>query len=70
LTIYHNVVEYFQAISDRAFKGVEADLPLQEDLPIAQRTDPVLMEFGIDLGALGNEQAAPQAKAAEQTTRV
>jgi hypothetical protein len=70
LTIYHNVAEYLRAISDRAFKGVEADLPLQEDLPIVQRTDPVLMEFGIDLSALGSEQASPQAKTAQQTTSV
>jgi hypothetical protein len=52
LTIYHNIAEYLQQISDRAFKGVEADLPPEEEIPSAQRSDPVLTEFGIDAATL------------------
>jgi hypothetical protein len=52
LTIYHNIAAYLQEISNRAFKGVEADLPPPDETPASQRLDPVLAEFGIDAGAL------------------
>ncbi len=48
LTIYHSLAEYLQEMSDRAFRGVEADLPPAAEVPLAQRIDPVLVEFGID----------------------
>jgi hypothetical protein len=52
LTIYHNIAQHLQEISDRAFKGVEADLPPPEEVPVSQRMDPVLVEFGIEAGIL------------------
>jgi len=63
LSIYHNIAEHLQEISDRAFKGVEADLPPEEEIPIANRTDPVLAEFRIDLGLFSPGNTAPQANA-------
>jgi hypothetical protein len=65
LTIYHNIAEHLQEISDRAFKGVEADLPPEEEVPAAQRTDPVLAEFGIDAAVLRAEKTAAHAGARE-----
>lgn len=38
LTIDRDIAAHLQKISDRAFKGVEADLPPEEVLPIDQRT--------------------------------
>jgi hypothetical protein len=61
LTIYHNIAEYLQEISDRAFKGVEADLPAEEEIPAAQRRDPVLAEFGIEAGLLRADRTAAHA---------
>jgi hypothetical protein len=58
LTIYREIAAHLQRISDRAFEGVEADLPPAAELPITQRTDPVLAEFGIDVGSLRVESAA------------
>jgi hypothetical protein len=49
LAIYHNIAEHLQEISDRAFQGVEADLPPEKEIPVGERMDPVLAEFGIDL---------------------
>jgi hypothetical protein len=63
LLIYHQIAEYLQEISDRAFQGVEADLPPEEEIPGDQQLDPVLTEFGIDLGALPGEKTAPRANA-------
>ena len=65
LTIYRDIAAHLQKISDRAFRGVEADLPPAEELPIAQRTDPVLMEFGIDLGSLHDERTAAHPTSAQ-----
>jgi hypothetical protein len=65
LTIYHNIAEYLQEISDRAFKGVEADLPAEEEIPAAQRRDPVLAEFGIEAEPLGAERTAAHATVME-----
>jgi hypothetical protein len=58
LTIYREIAAHLQRISDRAFEGVEADLPPAAELPIAQRTDPVLAKFGIDVGSLHVENTA------------
>jgi hypothetical protein len=55
LAIYHNIAEHLQEISNRAFKGVEADLPPEEECPDSQRVDPVLLEFGIDPAFLRGE---------------
>jgi hypothetical protein len=50
--IYRQIADLLQEISDKAFRGVEADLPPEEQDHAAQRTDPVLAEFGIDAEAL------------------
>jgi hypothetical protein len=55
LAIYHNIAEHLQEISNRAFKGVEADLPPEEECPGSQWMDPVLLEFGIDSAVLQAE---------------
>jgi hypothetical protein len=52
LSIYHQIADYLQEISDKAFRGVEADLPPDEQSAAAPRTDPILAEFGIDAEAL------------------
>jgi hypothetical protein len=67
LMIYHNIAEHLQEISDRAFEGVEADLPPEEEVPDGSRTDPVLAEFGIDAGALPGVQSAPRAHAPQKS---
>jgi hypothetical protein len=67
LTIYQNIAEYLQEISDRAFKGVEGDLPPEEEIPAAQRADPVLAEFGIDAGALWAQKTTAYAGARESS---
>jgi hypothetical protein len=59
LAIYHNIAEQLQEISNRAFKGVEADLPPEEESPLSQRMDPVLLEFGIAPGVLQAEIRTP-----------
>ena len=64
LTIDRDIAAHLQKISDRAFKGVEADLPPEEVLPIDQRTDPVLVEFGIDIGSLHDERTTAYPTAA------
>jgi hypothetical protein len=58
LAIYRAIAEHLQRISDRAFQGVEADLPPGEPLPSNGRTDPVLVEFGIDAGSLQVEETS------------
>lgn len=47
LAIYHQIAEYLQEISDKAFHGVEADLPKDDKKTANQQPDPVLVEFGI-----------------------
>jgi hypothetical protein len=64
LTIDRDIAAHLQEISDRAFTGVEADPPPEEVLPIDQRTDPVLVEFGIDPGSLHDERTTSHPTAA------
>jgi hypothetical protein len=64
LTIYHDIAEHLQKISDRAFQGVEADLPPEEHLPMSERNDPVLAEFGIDVSSLQLERTTAHSLAA------
>ena len=56
--IYQQIAEFLQEISDKAFRGVEADLPPEEQDYAAQRTDLVLAEFGIDAEALRARKTA------------
>jgi hypothetical protein len=63
LAIYRAIAGSLQRISDRAFQGVEADLPPARELPIAERTDPVLVEFGIDATTLRIEETAAHGRA-------
>jgi hypothetical protein len=51
-TIYHHIAVYLQEISDRAFKGIEADLPPAEEVPVSPRLDLVFVEFGVDASVL------------------
>ena len=46
LTIDRDIAAHLQKISDRAFKGAEADLPPEEVLPIDQRTIPFSWSSG------------------------
>lgn len=48
LTIYHNIAERLQRVSDTAFRGVQADLPPEGEAASTQQTDGVLVEFGVD----------------------
>jgi hypothetical protein len=41
-----------QEISDRAFKGIEADLPPAEKVAESRRLDPIFVEFGVDASVL------------------
>ena len=52
LTIYHNIAEHLQEISDRAFKGIEADLPPAEEVSVSRKLDPVFVEFEVDASVL------------------
>jgi hypothetical protein len=61
LTIYHQIAELLQQISDRAFKGIEADLPTGEEVSVSPRFDPVFVEFGVDASVL-QEQPSRHAK--------
>jgi hypothetical protein len=61
VSIYHHLSDYLQEISDRAFHGVEADLPAEQKRPATQRKDPVLAEFGIDSEALRGAKATAAA---------
>jgi hypothetical protein len=47
------------------FNQGQADPPPQEVLPIDQRTDPVLVEFGIDMGSLHDERTINNDKPAD-----
>ena len=60
LAIYQQIAEYLQQISDRAFKGVEADLPPQQEANIADSVDPVFADFGIDTSILQRQKPALQ----------
>jgi hypothetical protein len=57
LIIYHNLAEHLQEISDRAFKGIEADLPAVEEIAVSRRLDPVFVEFGVDTSVLQEKQS-------------
>jgi hypothetical protein len=46
------MAEHLQEISDRAFKGIEADLPPAEEVAVSRRLDPVFVEFGVDASML------------------
>jgi len=59
LMIYHNLAEHLQEISDRAFKGIEADLPPVEEIVVSRRLDPVFVEFGIDTSVLQEKPSRP-----------
>lgn len=47
LSIYYNIAEYLQEISDKAFEEVEADLPNASAADRPTKIDPVLAEFGV-----------------------
>src|SRR5262249_2736558 len=46
LSIYHQVADYLQQISDKTFRGVEEDFPKEDESQATQQPDPVLVEFG------------------------
>jgi hypothetical protein len=56
LTIYYNIAEHLQAISDRAFKGIDADLPKEIDSELPPKIDPILAEFGVAEVALAKQR--------------
>jgi hypothetical protein len=47
-SIYHHVQGHLQEISDRAFKGIDADLPAAKEPAAARAVDPTLVEYGVD----------------------
>jgi hypothetical protein len=47
LSIYHHLADYLQEISDKTFRGVEADFPKEDKPQARQQPDPVLVEFGV-----------------------
>jgi hypothetical protein len=47
LSTYYHLAEYLQEVSDRAFKGLDADLPKESEASLPPRIDPVLAEFGV-----------------------
>jgi hypothetical protein len=69
LAIYHNLVDHLQEISDRAFKGGQADLTPEEGIPATLRRDPVLTEFAVSLDNLGPEDPAPYANTSQKGKR-
>src|SRR5262245_36857255 len=54
LSIYHQIAAHLQRISDRAFRGVEADLPPQQQNAAAQAADAVVARFGIEAAPCGS----------------
>ena len=67
LSIYYHISEYLQEISDKAFKGVEADLPKESEGAFPDKIDAVLAEFGIDEFAL--QQPSKRAEDHRQKTK-
>jgi hypothetical protein len=47
VSIYHNIQEHLQEISDRAFKGTETDFPKEKEAETTRMLDSVLAEFGV-----------------------
>ncbi len=59
LSIYHHLADYLQEISDKAFRGVEADLPKEDQSQPRRQPDPVLVEFGVAEIAVRELQKQP-----------
>ncbi len=47
LSVYYQIAERLQEISDKAFRGVEADLPKEDRSKAGHQPDPVFVEFGV-----------------------
>jgi hypothetical protein len=47
LSIYYQIAQHLQQMSDKAFHGVEADLPKEDPGKASLLPDPVLVEFGV-----------------------
>jgi hypothetical protein len=63
LSIYHQIQAHLQEISDRAFKGIEADLPKETKADSKRPIDPVLAEFGVEHVVAPEPEPRPQDRA-------